>query len=96
MQNAFRYSIDYVLCDAEAPLKTPRLFGRNRRVSALFRMWTMAGLRRRGRVPLGCGGCYRNIRSPALIGLSFWRSHGCWDMCSIRLAFGFAGMWMVG
>lgn len=31
VDNAFRYSIDYVLCDAEAVLKTPRLFGRNRR-----------------------------------------------------------------
>ncbi len=31
VDNAFRYSIDYVLCDAEAALKTPRLFGRNRR-----------------------------------------------------------------
>ncbi|KIN75213.1 putative cyclopropane/cyclopropene fatty acid synthesis protein [Sulfitobacter noctilucae] len=30
MENAFRYSIDYVLCDAEAPVKTPFLFGRNR------------------------------------------------------------------
>lgn len=30
-QNAFRYSIDYVLCDAEAPLETPWLFGRNAR-----------------------------------------------------------------
>ena len=27
--NAFRYSIDYVLCDAEKPLKTPGFFGRN-------------------------------------------------------------------
>ncbi|MDA3859168.1 MAG: DUF1365 domain-containing protein [Roseovarius sp.] len=31
VENAFRYSIDYVLLDAEAPLQTPRLFGRNRR-----------------------------------------------------------------
>lgn len=30
VENAFRYSIDYVLCDAEAGLKTPALFGRNR------------------------------------------------------------------
>ena len=30
VENAFRYSIDYVLCDAEAPLRTPFLFGRNR------------------------------------------------------------------
>ena len=30
VENAFRYSIDYVLCDAEAALRTPWLFGRNR------------------------------------------------------------------
>jgi hypothetical protein len=30
VENAFRYSIDYVLCDAEAKLGTPALFGRNR------------------------------------------------------------------
>ncbi|MBD3665777.1 DUF1365 domain-containing protein [Sulfitobacter aestuariivivens] len=30
VENAFRYSIDYVMLDAEAPLKTPFLFGRNR------------------------------------------------------------------
>jgi len=29
VENAFRYGIDYVLCDAEAALKTPLLFGRN-------------------------------------------------------------------
>lgn len=31
VDNAFRYSIDYVLCDAEAKLRTPSLFARNRR-----------------------------------------------------------------
>ena len=30
IENAFRYGIDYVLLDAEAPLEAPRLFGRNR------------------------------------------------------------------
>lgn len=30
VRNAFRYSIDYVLLDAEAPIRTPKLFGRNR------------------------------------------------------------------
>ena len=30
VENAFRYSIDYVLCDAEAPVVTPLLFGRNK------------------------------------------------------------------
>lgn len=37
VENAFRYSIDYVLLDAEAPLETPRLFGRNRR--GLASLW---------------------------------------------------------
>lgn len=31
VENAFRYSIDYVLLNAEAPLCTPLLFGRNTR-----------------------------------------------------------------
>jgi DUF1365 family protein len=30
VENAFRYGIDYVLFDAEAPARAPRLFGRNR------------------------------------------------------------------
>ncbi|MEP5728698.1 MAG: DUF1365 domain-containing protein [Sulfitobacter sp.] len=30
IENAFRYSIDYVLCDSEAKLDTPSLFARNR------------------------------------------------------------------
>ena len=30
VENAFRYSIDYVMLDAEADVRTPRLFGRNR------------------------------------------------------------------
>lgn len=29
-ENAFRYSIDYVMCDAEADIPTPVLFGRNK------------------------------------------------------------------
>lgn len=36
-KNAFRYSIDYILCDAEAPVSGPALFSRNRRnLAALF------------------------------------------------------------
>ncbi|SMX23109.1 DUF1365 domain-containing protein [Boseongicola aestuarii] len=31
LENAFRYSVDYVLLDAEAVVKTPLLFARNRR-----------------------------------------------------------------
>ncbi|SHF56453.1 hypothetical protein SAMN05444339_10833 [Loktanella atrilutea] len=31
VKNAFRYSIDYVICDAEAAVRGPALFGRNRR-----------------------------------------------------------------
>ena len=29
VDNAFRYSIDYVLCDGDAKVATPLLFGRN-------------------------------------------------------------------
>lgn len=39
VDNAFRYSIDYVLCDAEAALATPRLFGRNK--WALMSLWDL-------------------------------------------------------
>ena len=36
-KNAFRYSIDYILCDAEAKLALPALFSRNRwNLAALF------------------------------------------------------------
>jgi len=31
VENAFTYAIDYVICDAEAAVETPFLFGRNRR-----------------------------------------------------------------
>ncbi|WP_242494155.1 DUF1365 domain-containing protein [Salipiger sp. IMCC34102] len=31
VKNAFRYGIDYVMCDMEAEVPTPALFGRNRR-----------------------------------------------------------------
>lgn len=31
VKNAFRYGVDYVLCDAEATVRVPWLFGRNRR-----------------------------------------------------------------
>jgi hypothetical protein len=37
VENAFRYGIDYVLLDAEAPLEAPRLFGRNR--TGLASVW---------------------------------------------------------
>ncbi len=37
IENAFRYGLDYVLLDAEAPLEAPRLFGRNR--TGLASVW---------------------------------------------------------
>ncbi|NNK78199.1 MAG: DUF1365 domain-containing protein [Litoreibacter sp.] len=37
IENAFRYGVDYVLLDAEEPVRTPALFSRNRRnLTALF------------------------------------------------------------
>lgn len=38
-QNAFRYSVDYVLTDAEAATQGPSLFGRNRR--GLMSLWDL-------------------------------------------------------
>ena len=37
VENSFRYSVDYVVLDAEASLRTPALFGRNRGV--LTSLW---------------------------------------------------------
>lgn len=37
VENAFRYSVDYVMLDAEAENRTPRLFGRNR--AGLASLW---------------------------------------------------------
>lgn len=37
IENAFRYGIDYLLLDAEAKVKTPHLFGRNR--AGLGSLW---------------------------------------------------------
>ena len=37
VENSFRYSVDYVVLDAEASLQTPALFGRNR--GAVTSLW---------------------------------------------------------
>ncbi|EAQ03200.1 Putative cyclopropane/cyclopropene fatty acid synthesis protein [Pseudooceanicola batsensis HTCC2597] len=49
VRNAFRYGVDYVLIDAEAPLRTPRLFGRNRRALAAIHDRDHGGAPGRGR-----------------------------------------------
>ena len=49
VENAFRYSIDYVLCDAEAALETPRLFGRNRAGLASLQDTDHGGAPKQGR-----------------------------------------------
>ena len=51
VENAFRYSVDYVLLDAETGLAGPRLFSRNRaqpRLAARQRPWRRAEARARG------------------------------------------------
>lgn len=52
VENAFRYGIDYVLLDAEAPLDAPALFGRNR--GGLASVWDSdhGGLPKAGRGPV--------------------------------------------
>ena len=51
VENAFRYSIDYLMLDAEEDLEMPRLFGRNR--AGLASVWDTdhGGQPKRGRGP---------------------------------------------
>ncbi len=49
VENAFRYSIDYVLLDAEAALRPPSLFGRNARGLASVQDTDHGGLPGQGR-----------------------------------------------
>lgn len=51
VENAFRYSIDYLWLDAEAPLAGPLLFGRNRRGLASLQDADHGGPPGRGRGP---------------------------------------------
>ena len=51
VENAFRYGIDYVMLDAEAELRAPRLFGRNRRGLVAIRDLDHGGAPKAGRGP---------------------------------------------
>lgn len=52
VSNAFRYSVDYVLLDAEAELKTPTLFARNRRGFTSLHDMDHGGAPHQGRGPV--------------------------------------------
>ena len=49
IENAFRYSIDYVMLDAEAPVRAPWLFRRNRRGMAALHDSDHGGAPKQGR-----------------------------------------------
>ena len=66
VRNAFRYSIDYVLCDAEANARGPMLFGRNRR--APMSLWDVD---HGGRIGAGQGAEWvRAVLAPLNIDIS--------------------------
>ncbi len=91
VKNAFRYSIDYVLLDAEAELRTPRLFARNGAALMSLQDWDHGGAPGQGRgaawvrdileahqVPLK--GRIELLAQPRLLGhvfnpVSFWLCH---------------------
>jgi DUF1365 family protein len=59
VENAFRYSIDYVMLDPEADVAGPRLFSRNRAQPVRFGTATMAARRSRAAARPGCARCCR-------------------------------------
>ena len=82
--NAFRYSIDYVLLDAEASGPTPALFSRNRASMTQ----TTAALQDRGRVLHGCAKFCQPTPCPAPPACAYWRNPAFWAMFSTPLPFG--------
>ena len=57
VKNAFRYSIDYVLVDAEAQPTAPRLFARNAGALMSLQDVDHGGPPDRGAAPLGSARC---------------------------------------
>lgn len=51
VENAFRYSVDFVLLDADAPVNGPRLFSRNKRNLATLLDRDHGGIPKQGRGP---------------------------------------------
>ncbi|MEM9579755.1 MAG: DUF1365 domain-containing protein, partial [Pseudomonadota bacterium] len=91
IENAFRYSIDYVLIDPEAKQSAPKLFGRNRRGLFAFDDADHGGAPGEGRGAawvrevlaaqnLGCEGRLLLLAQPKVMGhvfnpVSFWLCH---------------------
>lgn len=61
VSNSFRYGVDYLLLDAEAPVRAPWLFARNRR--NLISLWDAdhGGAPGQGVGPAGCAPCWPNM-----------------------------------
>ena len=68
LENAFRYSVDYVLLDAEADVKTPILFSRNRRGLVSLQDVDHGGLPKNGRGALWVRDVLREAEAPFAIG----------------------------
>lgn len=60
-QNAFQYSVDYILLDAEEDFSKPGLFARNGRGLMSLQDRDHGGSRMRGAVRLGCERFWRPI-----------------------------------
>ncbi|WP_420862118.1 DUF1365 domain-containing protein [Algirhabdus cladophorae] len=102
IKNAFRYSIDYVLLDAEAPVAAPRLFGRNKGGLAslldsdhgglphegIGAIWARDVLRTHG---LETDGRLMLLAQPRILGhvfnpVSFWLAYDAQDQLRVVIA----------
>ena len=68
LDNAFRYSVDYVLLDAEAEVKTPFLFARNRSGLVSLQDVDHGGAPKEGRGPVWVRDVLADAKAPFEIG----------------------------
>jgi DUF1365 family protein len=102
VENAFRYSIDYVLVDPDAELSAPRLFSRNRANVATLHDADHGGAPHRGRGAAwvrevlaahapGVAGRVLLLAQPRILGhvfnpVSFWLCHDAEDRLRVVIA----------
>jgi DUF1365 family protein len=102
VENAFRYSVDYVLLETEADVSAPRLFSRNRANLASLHDADHGGAPHRGRGPQwvrevlghhapGVAGKVLLLAQPRILGhvfnpVSFWLCHDAEDRLRVVIA----------
>ncbi len=99
VDNAFRYSVDYVLLDAEGSVRGPRLFSRNRGNFASLQDADHGGVPKQGRGPvwarevlatrgIACDGPLMLLAQPRVLGhvfnpVAFWLAYHDGDLRAV-------------